>query len=85
MYIREVFDYELDNIVNLSEMLVIKVIKQYLEEHPKVCRCGVCLEDMYALALNRIPAKYVQDDFSEHFYDRMLDYDQAEMKIIKAI
>ena len=85
MYSREIFGHELDNVYNLSEIVVIETMKKYLEAHPHICRCTVCLEDMYALALNRIPAKYLQDDYRDQYYDRMMDYKNAERETVMAI
>lgn len=59
------FDHELTDITNLNEELVIEYMEAILNENPAICKCAVCVEDMYALALNRLKPLYVQRTFKE--------------------
>ena len=57
-----------DNLENLQEDHVLKVLRRQLEEGGKklkVCRCNKCFVDMVALALNSVPPQYVADRFNK--------------------
>lgn len=43
---------------NENERRVVKKILEILEEYPDVCFCEKCLDDMFRIALNALPAKY---------------------------
>ena len=57
------FDHDLSGIVNLNEELVIEHMEIVFNEDQTICRCPTCLEDIYALSLNRLKPVYVQDSF----------------------
>ena len=54
-------DYSLEGIRNRYEVIVIDFIKKVTPEFPEFDSCQACLEDVYALALSRIPCTYVID------------------------
>ena len=43
------------------------------------------MEDMFALALNRVPSKYIQDDFREHEFNKMIDSEKVEQAVEEAV
>lgn len=45
---------------NKNELRVISLISQVLEEYPNWEPDGIDIEDVYALTLNQLPARYVQ-------------------------
>lgn len=45
---------------NKNELRVIGLISQVLEEYPDWEPDGLDIEDVYALTLNQLPARYVQ-------------------------
>lgn len=53
-------------LVNVMEQIVDDKLSQMLEGE-NCCKCARCLEDMKALALNRLPAKYVSTNSGELF------------------
>ncbi len=53
-------------LVNVMEQIVDEKLSQMLEGET-CCKCARCLEDMKALALNRLPAKYVSTNSGELF------------------
>ena len=57
------FDHDLSGIINLNEELVIELMEIILNEDRTICRCPVCIEDIYALSLNLLTPLYVQDSF----------------------
>jgi len=48
----------LERIRNICELMVIESIKKVMNEYPSFDQCSMCVEDVYALALSRIPATY---------------------------
>lgn len=51
--------YELEDLENVSEELVFEQIDALVRDgSKKFCRCKVCLQDMAAIVLNRVPALY---------------------------
>lgn len=53
-------------LVNVMEKIVDEKLEQMLAgEH--CCKCARCLEDMKAIALNKLPAKYVSSHNGELF------------------
>jgi len=62
---REHIDYvvaghDLRNICNFSEHMVVGAMREVLEADATLCRCRLCVEDLYALSLNALPAHYIQ-------------------------
>lgn len=62
---RESIDFEIDghsvvDIVNFNEILVLQCLRELLRSDETLCRCSLCVEDVYALTLNRLPPRYVQ-------------------------
>ncbi len=55
---RRIGGYPLDRIRNAVEVLACRMLERKLEAIPEVCHCPQCVEDMYCLALNRVPALY---------------------------
>ncbi|MFC1724735.1 late competence development ComFB family protein [candidate division KSB1 bacterium] len=53
-------EYSLEHIRNHNEVEVIKAMKKVLSQNSDFCGCSLCLEDVYALSLNMLPAKYKQ-------------------------
>lgn len=62
---RESIDYRvaghsLADVVNFKEIVVLEALQELLEADDTLCRCQLCVEDMYALTLNMLPASYIQ-------------------------
>jgi len=62
---RESIDYRvaghsLADVVNYEEIVVLQALRELLESDDTLCRCQLCVEDMYALTLNMLPASYIQ-------------------------
>ncbi len=53
-------------LINVMEEIVDEKISQMLTTE-KCCKCKRCLEDMKAIALNKLPAKYVSSYNGELF------------------
>ena len=84
------FNHELSDITNLNEELVIEYMEAILNANPKVCRCSVCVEDMYALSLNRLKPLYVQSNFREKAignpeFEKRIDRAHVEQVVRAAI
>ena len=53
-------------IVNVMEQLVDAKLDELLPKS-SCCKCQKCTDDIKAIALNRLPAKYVSTDLGELF------------------
>ena len=51
---------DLSEVRNRNEILVIAAMKEVIEPNSHVDGCSLCIEDLYALILSRIPACYAQ-------------------------
>lgn len=51
---------DLSGIRNRNEVRVIRLLPEVLEEYPEVEQNVVNIQDIYALALNLLPARYTQ-------------------------
>ncbi len=54
-------DCNLSEIFNYNERAVLDALRDLYARSPSLCRCRICVEDTYALALNSLPARYVQE------------------------
>ncbi len=68
---RTVRGLRVDRIRNAVEVLACRILEQKLESCPEVCQCQQCVEDMYCLALNRVPSLYYHSASS--FARRLVD------------
>ena len=62
---RDSIDYQvqghsLREIINYNEYLVLKLMRRAYEANPGLCRCSLCVEDIFALSLNSLPPRYIQ-------------------------
>ncbi len=55
-------EVSLENVRNGYELLVIRLMKSLIPEYPEFDNCPVCIEDVYALSLSRMPATYFQNE-----------------------
>lgn len=65
MIVRDETDYaveghSLQEIVNFNEVAVLRAMRELFGRDPDLCRCSLCVEDVYALALNSLPPRYIQ-------------------------
>ncbi|MCF8025410.1 MAG: late competence development ComFB family protein [Desulfobacteraceae bacterium] len=51
---------DLSGIRNRNELRVLKMMERVLDEYPGVSRDVLNIQDIYALALNLLPARYTQ-------------------------
>ena len=56
----QVNGYSLEIVRNRLELQVIEAIRGIMPTLEQHCYCGLCLEDIYALSLNNLPAHYIQ-------------------------
>lgn len=52
--------FNLGTIQNRNEARIVAAMRALLERDDSFCGCRLCLEDVYALAMNQTPAHYVQ-------------------------
>jgi len=53
-------DCSVGDIFNYNEIIVMNIIRDILRKDKSLCRCPICIEDLYALSLNSIPPRYIQ-------------------------
>lgn len=53
-------DFSLEHIRNRQESRVAEAMRDLLPSAKDFCGCRLCVEDVYAIALNELPAHYVQ-------------------------
>lgn len=53
-------DISLQNVRNRHEVRVVEAMRNMLPEVDGFCGCRICIEDVYALAMNELPPHYVQ-------------------------
>jgi len=56
----EIYDLSLEKVRNRQEVRVIDSMRRLLPTAPDFCGCRLCVEDVYAIALNVLPAHYIQ-------------------------
>jgi len=86
---RLLFDHDLSGINNINEELVVELMEIILNEDRSICRCQLCIEDIYALSLNQLTPLYVQSSFKDRtFRDsglmKTLDRDNVENAVREA-
>lgn len=56
----EVFGISVENIRNRNEGKVIKFMRELIPQFPEFDYCSICIQDVYALALNQLSPRYIQ-------------------------
>ncbi|MFZ5943373.1 MAG: late competence development ComFB family protein [Bacillota bacterium] len=51
--------------VNLTEILVERVVEEQYKKRTGICPCDTCKADIMAYALNQLPPRYVNTDKGE--------------------
>lgn len=70
---------------NYMESSVEHLLPNMLAAFPDICKCDKCLMDIKAIALNKLPAKYVVTEAGQ-MYSRIDEmYVQYETDIMKAL
>ncbi len=83
---KDIFGFDLSEINNINEELVIELMEKILNADKTICRCHLCIEDIYALSLNNLPPLYVQSTFKETtFQDNRLTRILDRAKVEKAV
>ncbi|MBL4935684.1 late competence development ComFB family protein [Clostridium sp. YIM B02515] len=70
---------------NYMEILVDEILPGMLVKENTICKCERCIMDIKAIALNRLPAKYIVSDIGEIYrrYDELGK--QLEIDVMEAI
>ena len=50
---------------NFIEDVVENILGELLNNYPQLCKCEKCLLDIKAIALNKLPAKYIVSEKGE--------------------
>ena len=84
------FGHDLSEIDNLTEKVVLELIEKILNENDSICRCQLCVEDIFALSLNSMKPLYVQSNIKDHTFAgfdlrKVIDRDAVSAAINEAI
>lgn len=71
-------------LINIMEQIVDEKLEQMLKDE-NCCKCERCLEDMKAMALNKLPAKYVSTHNGELFTKLLFMMRQSSADINVAV
>ncbi len=82
---KTILGQDLENVYNLNEGAVVEAAERILADDDGACKCKMCLEDVFALALNNLPAKYIQSYYSTHDIAEFLDHKQVEKAVKTAV
>jgi competence protein ComFB len=79
-------DCSVSDIYNHNEVIVLKVIRDTLQEDPSLCRCPICIEDIFALSLNALPPRYIQSTSIEKYIHspNYIDEKRVRRKVMEA-
>lgn len=55
-----IIGHSVEDIRNDNEQLIIYKLNEIFRKDKQLCRCRLCVEDIYALSLNNLPARYKQ-------------------------
>ncbi|WP_347490988.1 late competence development ComFB family protein [Desulfoscipio sp. XC116] len=76
-------------IINYPELavkeLIDEVLIEYAGQNPGTCQCERCKNDIMALALNSLPAKYVVSDFGQVYTKAIYDQVGGKAQVIAAL
>ena len=88
---RDEMEYEIEgcslrDVINFNEYLVLKVIRDVLEHDASLCRCSLCIEDVFALTLNSLPPRYIQITSAERYSasEDFIDEKKVKEKVLDA-
>jgi hypothetical protein len=77
----------LSEIMNFNERTVLDAMRRAYAADRTLCRCSLCVEDVFALSLNALPPRYIQPT-SMHFFEASAHYipiAEIEAKVMEAI
>ena len=80
-------DNSLYDIINYNEKQVVDIMRDVLGRDESVCRCSMCVEDIYAISLNSLPPRYIQST-SLRRYETSSAYisdDEVKEKVTEAV
>ena len=73
-----------EHLINVSEVLVKEKLLRVMGKM-NVCSCEVCANDVLALTLNTLPAKYVTTDGGKQYFQLELYKKQYETDVLAAL
>ncbi len=71
-------------LINLYEEAVRRKAKDVMQQLG-MCECEVCYDDVCALALNRLPPKYVSSNGGEVFSQFLINTEQGQAEFMTAL
>lgn len=88
---RDGIDYEiegcmLNDIINYNEYVVLQAMRDVLATNATFCRCSFCIEDVFALTLNKLPPRYIQITSIQKYAhsENFITPSEARKKVLEA-
>lgn len=72
-------------LINYMEIVVCNLLPILLQKYTDICKCEKCLEDIKAIALNKLPPRYVSTEQGMIYTKVQLLKIQNEIDVIKCI
>ncbi|MBA5849972.1 late competence development ComFB family protein [Clostridium sp. cel8] len=72
-------------IKNYMETVIDTLLPEILKNYDNICKCPICLNDMKALVLNRIPPKYFSTEKGLLYSKSNMISEEFRTNIIKEI
>jgi len=83
---QKIFGYSISQIENRTEQEVASGLEKMLTSMEGICTCQLCVEDMFMIALNSLPARYQHRATLRLFKkDPLLTEDMVETAVKDAI
>ncbi|MBI5015974.1 MAG: late competence development ComFB family protein [Deltaproteobacteria bacterium] len=85
----DVAGHSMRDIVNYNEFEVLRAMRKLFAKDVSFCQCNLCTEDIYALALNSLPPRYIQASSvrsyreSVNFIDERLVAEKVQESVAK--
>ncbi|UOF89143.1 late competence development ComFB family protein [Fodinisporobacter ferrooxydans] len=74
-----------NHVRNFMEEIVWNQLEDLLPTMPQVCSCDICLQDMFAFALNQLPPRYIATTGGEVYTKLKLLEAQYHADILAAL
>jgi competence protein ComFB len=85
----DIAGHSMRDIVNYNEFEVLRAMRRHFAKDLSFCQCNLCTEDIYALALNSLPPRYIQASSvrtyreSMNFIDERLVVEKVQEAVAK--
>lgn len=72
-------------LVNQTEAIVKDVYDEIVNGFPNYCKCDRCREDVFCLALNKLPAKYTTNSGKKAYTSLLENEQQFKVEVMRVL